>query len=188
MPDGMVESARNDPTGYGVMADTPYPGDAMHLADLAGEVPPPRHAIAHADGGHPGRLDAPVDPHADPAGRADPPGAESAGRPVSWTARTQAQVKGRIDIADAVMEKVVALAAHEAEGVATGTGIDVRLQNREVAIGLTVTVEFGHVVVEVAREVKANIAAACNRMLGLRVIEVNVGVDDVVMSGQDARS
>ena len=40
-------------------------------------------------------------------------------------------------------------------------------------------VEFGHVVLEVARQVQANVARQTQRMLGLTVVEVNVTVDDV---------
>jgi uncharacterized alkaline shock family protein YloU len=40
-------------------------------------------------------------------------------------------------------------------------------------------VEFGHVVLEVARQVQTNVAVQTQRMLGLTVVEVNVTVDDV---------
>jgi uncharacterized alkaline shock family protein YloU len=48
-----------------------------------------------------------------------------------------------------------------------------------VAISVTIMVEFGHVVLEVARQVQANVALQTQRMLGLTVVEVNVTVDDV---------
>jgi uncharacterized alkaline shock family protein YloU len=50
-----------------------------------------------------------------------------------------------------------------------------------VSIDVTIVVEYGHVVMEVARRVKTNVAIQTNRMLGLRVVEVNVVVDDVRM-------
>ena len=115
-----------------------------------------------------------------------------------------AQVKGRIEIEDEVVEKVAALSAIEVEGVADlggdveravetvrerigvgrkrgDQGVTAEIRGREVSITLQVVIEYGHVVMDVAREVKANVARSTNRMLGLRVVEVNVVVDDVVM-------
>jgi uncharacterized alkaline shock family protein YloU len=111
-------------------------------------------------------------------------------------------VKGRIHIADEVVEKVAALAATEVEGVADlggdferaiesvreriglgskrgDQGVKAEVKGHEVTINVTVMVEFGHVVLDVARRVQANVAAQTARMLGLRVVEVNVTVDDV---------
>jgi uncharacterized alkaline shock family protein YloU len=121
-------------------------------------------------------------PHRDPAPPGEP---EMPLRPFNWSSRPlgegpQAQVKGRIDIADAVVEKVVTLAAHEVDGVAGAQNVDVRIDDRDAAIALTIAVSYGHLIVDVARLVKANVAASSNRMLGLRVAEVNVAVDDVV--------
>ncbi len=92
-------------------------------------------------------------------------------------------VKGRIKVADEVVEKVAALAALEVPGVADlggdfaramesvrdrigigarrGTqGVSAQIQDRQVGIDLTIVVEYGHVVMEVAAEVKANVAGA----------------------------
>lgn len=116
----------------------------------------------------------------------------------------QAQVKGRIEVEDEVVEKVAALSALEVEGVADlggdieravesvrerigvgrkrgDQGVSAEIRGREVSITLKVVIEYGHVVMDVAREVKANVARSTNRMLGLRVVEVNVVVDDIVM-------
>ena len=112
------------------------------------------------------------------------------------------EVKGRISIADEVVEKIAALAAMQVPGVADlggdfarvlesvrervgigakrgDQGVKADVKGQEVSISVTVMVEFGHVVMEVARQVQANVAVQTNRMLGLRVIEVNVTVDDV---------
>jgi uncharacterized alkaline shock family protein YloU len=48
-----------------------------------------------------------------------------------------------------------------------------------VTIEVTIVIEYGHIVMEVARQVQANVATQTTRMLGLRVVEVNVIVDDV---------
>jgi uncharacterized alkaline shock family protein YloU len=111
-------------------------------------------------------------------------------------------VKGRIHIADEVVEKVAGLAATEVPGVADlggdveralesvrerigignkrgDQGVKAEVQGHDVAVNVTIMVEFGHVVMDVARQVQSNIALQVNRMLGLRVVEVNVTVDDV---------
>jgi uncharacterized alkaline shock family protein YloU len=112
------------------------------------------------------------------------------------------EVKGRIHIADEVVEKVAGLAAMEVEGVADlggdferavesvreriglgnkrgDQGVKAEVKGHDVAISVTIMVEFGHVVLDVARQVQANVAHKTQRMLGLRVVEVNVTVDDV---------
>lgn len=129
--------------------------------------------------------------------------AAAAGRP---TART-AVVKGRIRIEDEVAEKVAALAALEVDGVADlggdiervlesvrgrigvghrrgDQGVRARVNEREVAIDVVVVVEYGRIALEVANAVKANVARQANHMLGMRVTEVNVTVDDVALPGE----
>jgi uncharacterized alkaline shock family protein YloU len=111
-------------------------------------------------------------------------------------------VEGRIHIADEVVEKVAALAATEVAGVANlggdmeraiesvrerigignkrgDQGVKADVKGDEVAVSVTIMVEFGHVVLDVARRVQANVARQTERMLGLRVLAVNVTVDDV---------
>jgi uncharacterized alkaline shock family protein YloU len=120
------------------------------------------------------------------------------------THRPPAEVKGRIEVADEVVEKVAGLAAMEVEGVADlggdfaralesvrerigigqkrgDQGVKARISGRDVAIDVVIMIEYGYVVMDVAREVKNNVALQANRMLGLRVVEVNVTVDDVRM-------
>ena len=124
--------------------------------------------------------------------------------PPAGPQRLAAVVKGRIDVADEVVEKVAGLAAIEVEGVADvggdferalesvrerigighkrgDQGVKARISGREVAIDVTIMIEYGHVVVDVARKVQTNVAVQTNRMLGLNVVEVNVNVDDVRM-------
>jgi uncharacterized alkaline shock family protein YloU len=111
-------------------------------------------------------------------------------------------VEGRIHIADEVVEKVAGLAATEVAGVADlggdmeramesvrerigignkrgDQGVKAEVKGDEVVVSVTIMVEFGHVVLDVARRVQANVARQTERMLGLRVLEVNVTVDDV---------
>jgi uncharacterized alkaline shock family protein YloU len=120
---------------------------------------------------------------------------------------SSAVVKGRIKVADEVVEKVASLATLEVAGVADlggdfartmesvrerigvgakrGTqGVSAHVQERTVAVDVTIVTEYGHVVMEVANEVKTNVARTVSRMLGMRVVEVNVTVDDVRLPGE----
>lgn len=121
--------------------------------------------------------------------------------------QSAAVVKGRIKIEDEVAEKVSALAALEVDGVADlggdiervlesvrervgvgqrrgNQGVRAKVTDREVAIDVTIVVEYGRVALEVATAVKANVARQANHMLGMRVTEVNVTVDDVSLPGE----
>jgi len=126
--------------------------------------------------------------------------------PPASVQQSVADVKGRIEIADEVVEKVAGLACMEVAGVADlggdieralesvrdrigignkrgDQGIKAKINGREVAIDVTIMIEYGHVVMEVARNVKNNVASQTSRMLGLKVVEVNVTVDDVKLPG-----
>ena len=133
---------------------------------------------------------------------AQPAAAAPAAQPVHAAAAPPRELKGRIHIADEVVEKVAGLAAMEVPGVADlggdfaralesvrerigignkrgDQGVKAEVSGHQVAISVTIMVEFGHVVLEVARQVQANVARQTQRMLGLAVVEVNVTVDDV---------
>jgi uncharacterized alkaline shock family protein YloU len=156
-----------------------------------------------------------LDTHAANGGGGDSAGAAVAVATVPATApdpgaagRT-AVVKGRIKIEDEVAEKVAALAALEVDGVADlggdiertietvrsrigvgqrrgNQGVRAKVTEREVAIDVIIVVEYGRIALEVATAVKANVARAANHMLGMRVTEVNVTVDDVRLPGEAA--
>jgi len=156
---------------------------------------------------------APLSPRGDdaPPRRSDPVPATSPSpsTPPNGTQRLAPEVKGRIEVADEVVEKVAGLAAIEVEGVADlggdieralesvrdrigigqkrgDQGIKAKITGREVSIDVTIMIEYGHVVMDVARNVKNNVARQTNRMLGLNVVEVNVTVDDIKMP-EDAK-
>ena len=115
---------------------------------------------------------------------------------------TEDTVEGQIEIADEVVEKVSALAALEVDGVVDlggdvarllenvrerigvgqkrgDQGVKASIANGEVTINLTIVVEYGHVVMDVARNVQSNVAEQAHKMLGLTIAAVNVKVDDV---------
>jgi uncharacterized alkaline shock family protein YloU len=116
-------------------------------------------------------------------------------------------VKGRIKVADEVVEKVAALAALEIAGVAdlggdlerafesvrdrigfgnkrANQGVRAQIHNQQVTVDVTIVIEYGYVVMEVATDVRGNVARSVSHMLGMRVTEVNVTVDDVRLPGE----
>ncbi|MFC6936093.1 Asp23/Gls24 family envelope stress response protein [Actinomadura yumaensis] len=95
---------------------------------------------------------------------------------------------GRITIDDEVVVRIATLAALEVAGVVAltaregpgrGGGVAVRLRDEEVSLDLGVAVEYGSVIMDVATAVRANVARVAGLMLGRRVAEVNVAVEDV---------
>ncbi|MEO3785106.1 Asp23/Gls24 family envelope stress response protein [Actinocorallia sp. B10E7] len=120
-----------------------------------------------------------------------------------------ASVKGQIRIEDEVVEKIAALAALEVAGVAAlggrkassetmeevrrrigggdgraGSGVRARVADEEISLELTLIVEYGSVVIDVARTVKNNVARNVGVMLGMKVSSVDVTVEDVRMRGE----
>jgi uncharacterized alkaline shock family protein YloU len=181
---------------------TPTPAPPAAPAGPAGAAqpgPPGRHSQADEPG---------VTPAASPGADVKQPGPvlsepRSAGPPTG----PMPVVKGRIKIEDEVVEKIAALAALDVPGVAAlggdvaraiesvrsrigaghqrgGQGVKARVKDSEVSLDVTIVVEYGSVVMEVARTVKNNVARVVSVMLGMRVTEVNVTVDDVRLPGE----
>jgi len=189
-------TAPNGPEPFAPRREEPYrPATGPALAAAA---------PAAAASGPPGTLGATGQATQPPARAVQPGPSAPVGASVASSPRhAQAiDVKGRIHIADEVVEKVAGLAATEVPGVADlggdveralesvrerigignkrgDQGVKAEVQGHDVAVNVTIMVEFGHVVMDVARQVQSNIALQVNRMLGLRVVEVNVTVDDV---------
>src|SRR5690349_9381598 len=116
--------------------------------------------------------------------------------------------RGRTTIADGVVEKIAGLAARDVLGVhALGSGLSrtfgavrdrvpggsravtrgVKAEVGEVqtALDLEIVVEYGVSIADVARAVRENIIAAVERMTGLEVVEVNIGVSDVKLPEEE---
>lgn len=172
------------------------------MTDFSGET---RAAAPAAPAAFASREDANLGPsEPSPAGPASGGAPAAPAGPAPGPQRLAAVVKGRIEVADEVVEKVAGLAAMEVEGVADlggdfaramesvrerigigqkrgDQGVKAKISGREVAIDVTIMIEYGHVVMDVARRVQHNVAVQTNRMLGLAVVEVNVTVDDVRM-------
>jgi uncharacterized alkaline shock family protein YloU len=106
-----------------------------------------------------------------------------------------------------VVEKIASLAALEVNGVVSlggdtsrtidavrerigmsdtqsTRGVKARVSDNEINLDLVIVVEYGKVVIEVAKVVKTNVARVVGMMLGMRVNTVNVTVDDVRMPSE----
>jgi uncharacterized alkaline shock family protein YloU len=118
--------------------------------------------------------------------------------------------QGRTAIADGVVTKIAGIAAREVNGVASlgsgmsrtvgavrqrmpggreniAQGVAVEVGERETAIDLDVVVQYGVAIPDLASGVRGNVIDAVERMTGLRVTEVNITVDDLVLP-EDSQS
>jgi uncharacterized alkaline shock family protein YloU len=123
--------------------------------------------------------------------------------------------EGQISVAEGVVQKIAGKACREMGGVhAMGTsgsrmfgtireripgstgpnfsqGVGVEVGETEAAVDLDIVVEYGVSIAELGRSIQRNVKQAVERMTGLRVVEVNIAVDDVYLPGdgdQDAES
>ena len=113
---------------------------------------------------------------------------------------------GKTTISDSVVAKVAGIAAREVAGVhalggggarAFGAirdainatdltqGVKVEVGETQAAADLTIVVEYPAPIQEVADQVRARVAGAINRLVGLEVVEVNVDVNDIHIPGDD---
>ena len=116
---------------------------------------------------------------------------------------------GQISVAEGVVQKIAGTACREIAGVhAMGTGgtrafgaireripgssgpnfaqgVGVEVGESEAAIDLDIVVEYGVGIAELGRSIQRNVKQAVERMTGLRVVEVNIAVDDVYLPGTD---
>src|SRR3954462_13521055 len=112
---------------------------------------------------------------------------------------------GRTSIADSVVAKIAGVAAREISGVhamAGGTsraigavreavgsknasqGVSVEVGERQAAIDLTLVVDYGASIVDLAEGVRSNVIDRTQRMTGLEVTEVNISIDDVSLGDE----
>jgi uncharacterized alkaline shock family protein YloU len=112
---------------------------------------------------------------------------------------------GQISVAEGVVQKIAGKACREIAGVhAMGTGgsrafgsireripgssgpnfsqgVGVEVGETEAAIDLDIVVVYGVAIAELGRSIQRNVKQAVERMTGLRVVEVNIAVDDVYL-------
>ncbi|MFJ4964705.1 Asp23/Gls24 family envelope stress response protein [Streptomyces sp. NPDC088729] len=117
-------------------------------------------------------------------------------------------VKGKTTIADSVVAAIAGIAAREVSGVYrmgggvsrtfgavkdrvpgssdTRRGVRVEVGEKQAAIDLSIVVEYGSSIREVAREIRSDVSGAVESMAGLEVVEVNIAVVDVHVPGDDS--
>lgn len=109
--------------------------------------------------------------------------------------------RGRTRIKDGVVSKIAGVAAGEVEGILMGgsvsraagsvlgsvtgsrnpsQGISVQVGRTETAIDVTMGIEYGGNILQLAEMVRSRIAERVESLTGLRVKELNVTVSDVV--------
>ena len=119
--------------------------------------------------------------------------------------------RGGTRIEDSVVSKVAGIAAQEVDGVRMGggtsqaiggilssvtggggggsgsqsRGVSVEVGEVEAAVDVTLTVEYGKSIPQVAEAVRRNIINRVENLVGLNVTEVNIAVNDVFFPGQE---
>ncbi|QAY66246.1 Asp23/Gls24 family envelope stress response protein [Paenibacillus protaetiae] len=104
---------------------------------------------------------------------------------------------GTIQIAPEVIAVIAGLATDEVDGVAgmsggfaggivellgrknLSKGVKVEVGQREAAIDVSIIVEYGNKIPEIAVEIQRNVKRSIEMMTGLTVVEVNVHIHDV---------
>ncbi len=113
--------------------------------------------------------------------------------------------RGSTTIKDGVVSKIAGLAAREVEGIYMGgsasrtargllggvpgsqdlsRGISVEVGRVETAIDVTMEIEYGRNILQLAERVRDEITERVENLTGLRVTELNVTISDVVFPGQ----
>ena len=111
--------------------------------------------------------------------------------------------RGNTSIADSVVSKIAGIAAQEVDGIRMGSGasqtasnllgsitgsggggsqtqgVSVEVGQEEAAIDLTLTAEYGKSIPQLAEAVRRNVANRVESLVGLRVTEVNITVQNV---------
>ncbi|MEJ7718277.1 MAG: Asp23/Gls24 family envelope stress response protein [Thermoleophilaceae bacterium] len=115
--------------------------------------------------------------------------------------------RGTTTIADSVVSKVAGIAAREVPGVhdmgggaarAVGSltsriglseartqGVGVEVGEREAAVDLSLTIDYGESIPQVSNAVRDNVAKRIEGITGLSVTEVNITVNDLYFPGEE---
>jgi uncharacterized alkaline shock family protein YloU len=117
--------------------------------------------------------------------------------------------RGSTTIQDGVVSKVAGVAAKEVDGVRMGgstsqsansllgsitggssggsasRGVSVEVGELEAAVDLAMTVEYGRSIHQIAEAVRNNVIRRVEDLVGLRVTEVNISVEDIFFAHQE---
>ena len=114
--------------------------------------------------------------------------------------------RGTTTISDSVVSKIAGIAAGEVDGIRMGSGasqavggilgsitggsqtqgVSVEVGQEEAAIDLTATAEYGKSIPQLAEAVRRNVVNRVENLVGLRVTEVNIAVNNVFFPQQEA--
>lgn len=110
----------------------------------------------------------------------------------------------KIRISEDVIATIAGIAASEVENLASmnggivdgitgilgrknlGKGIKVEVNGNDVVVDLSITVEYGCKIHEVAREIQERVRIAVENMTGMRALEININVLGISV-GKDAK-
>ena len=117
--------------------------------------------------------------------------------------------RGTTTIQDGVVSKVAGIAAQEVEGVRMGgggtteavgsimsampgvgsasesRGVSVEVGEVETAVDLSMSVEYGRTIHQIVEAVRTNVIMRVESLVGLRVTEVNITVNDIFFPQQE---
>ena len=115
--------------------------------------------------------------------------------------------KGQTTIDNSVTTKIAGIAAREVGGVhrlgggvaralgavtqrlpggeSQSQGVSVETGEKEAAVDVTVVIEYGESIPNVAQQIRENIVRRVEGMTGLKVTQVNVEVNDLYFAGED---
>ncbi len=120
---------------------------------------------------------------------------------------------GTTRIADSVVAKIAGLAARDIPGVysmgtgvarrmgqlkslvpgggdsaTAGQGVSVQVGEREAAVDLDLVTWYGQSIVDISEAVRRNVIGQVQGMTGLKVVEVNIQIDDIYVESQDQQA
>jgi uncharacterized alkaline shock family protein YloU len=116
--------------------------------------------------------------------------------------------RGTTTIQDSVVSQVAGIAAQEVEGIRMGSsttqavgsimsavpgvggqsqgrGVSVEVGEVEAAVDLSMSVEYGRIIHQIAESVRTNVIRRVEHLVGLRVTEVNITVSDIFFPQQE---
>ena len=116
--------------------------------------------------------------------------------------------RGNTSIADSVVSKIAGIAAQEVDGIRMGSGasqtasnllgsitggsggsqtqgVSVEVGQEEAALDLTLTAEYGKSIPQLAEAVRRNVSNRIESLVGLRVTEVNITVQNIFFPEQE---
>ena len=66
-------------------------------------------------------------------------------------------------------------------GAGPARGVSVEVGEEEAAVGLSLAVEYGKAIPQISEAVRRNVISRVEDVVGLRVVEVNIVVNDVLL-------